>query len=407
MSWSAIVAVFLATTLVLAQDGIERGKLKSVDAERGVVVVTVNGKERSLSVDDSTRFMDVEGQAIRGGLADPRFKSGVDVAFKLRQQDGKSLLIGLKLFREGGPPPIAVDTSKLKALADLGKDKYQGFGGGLYPDGENVRPPKHEAAGLARAKKVQPLDSEGQPSPRGRIVVLSIGMSNTSQLFTGFQQGAADDRDLNPQLVLVNGAQGGMTASRTRDPDDGGGGTKFWKTVDDRLRAANVSRSQVQVAWIKQADAGPSSGFPAYARTLQAELADIVQVLQKRFPNLQMVYLSSRTYAGYAQTRLNPEPYAYESGFAVKWLIEQQLKGDRSLNYDAANGTVTAPWLSWGPYLWVNGTNKRADGYFAAAGDFAKDGTHHDPSGVKKLAGVMLQFFKTDTTTKGWFLKSE
>jgi hypothetical protein len=81
-----------------------------------------------------------------------------------------------------------------------------------------------------------------------------------------------------------------------------------------------------------------------------------------RFPSAR-TYLSSRTYGGWAKTRLNPEPYAYESGFSVKWLIEQQLKGEPALNYDPAKGEVKVPWLSWGPYLWARGTDKRSDGF--------------------------------------------
>jgi len=159
------------------------------------------------------------------------------------------------------------------------------------------------------------------------------------------------------------------------------------------------------VIWIKQADAGPSEGFPGYAKKLQGELMRIVQLMPGRFPNLKLVYLSSRTYGGYARTRLNPEPYAYESGFAVKWLIEQQIKGESALNYDVKKGAVKAPWLSWGPYLWANGATKRADGFSYAESDFAADGTHQSPSGQEKVGRLMLHFFKSDTTTRSWFLR--
>jgi lysophospholipase L1-like esterase len=166
-----------------------------------------------------------------------------------------------------------------------------------------------------------------------------------------------------------------------------------------------VTGAQVQVVWIKQADPGPTQGFPKYAQTLQAELRQLVQLLHRRFPNLKLAYLSSRIYGGYARTRLNPEPYAYESGFAVKWLIEEQLKGDAALNYDPAKGTVKAPWLSWGPYLWANGTSKRADGLFYEEGDFAGDGTHPSARGQRKVADLLLTFFKSDATAKPWFVR--
>jgi hypothetical protein len=215
----------------------------------------------------------------------------------------------------------------------------------------------------------------------------------------------AGEEDTNPRLVFVNGAQGGMTAAAIQDPEDNGRGTKYWSTVDDRLKAAGVTRAQVQVIWIKQADAGPTQGFPAYAQKLQEELARIVQLLPNRFPNIKLVYLSGRTYGGFAKTPLNPEPYAYESGFSVKWLIEQQLQGDPALNYDAKRGPVTAPRLSWGPYLWDNGVIPRADGYRPEESDFAGDGTHHAGPGIDKMGILLLQFFQTDSTGRPWFVR--
>ncbi len=182
------------------------------------------------------------------------------------------------------------------------------------------------------------------------------------------------------------------------------GGKQFWNTVEERLRKSGVTRKQVQVAWLKEADAGPSHVFPKYAKTLQAEMANIVRLMHQRFPSLKMVYLSSRIFGGYAKTRLNPEPYAFESGFAVKWLIEQQLKGDPALNADPANGEVQSPWLSWGPYLWGNGKTKRHDGLIWTEEDFAQDGTHPSPAGRRKVAEQLLRFFKNDSTAKPWFL---
>ncbi len=320
------------------------------------------------------------------------------------------VLVGLKLAgraagRRDTPPVAAVDTSHLKPLTELGTGQYQGHEGGLYPGGSNDRPAAHEAAGLALARRVQPLDAAGKPSPDGKIVMLSIGMSNTVQSSQGFQRAMAGDKEINPRLAFVNGAQGGQTAAATQNPDDHASGTRYWAGVDDKLKAAGVTRAQVQVVWVKQADARPTEGFPKYAQKLQGELANIVRVLHDRFPNLKLTYLTSRTYGGYAKTPLNPEPYAYESGFAVKWLIEQQIDGDQSLNYDPAKGPVKAPWLSWGPYFWANGKTPRADGLSYEESDFSPaDGTHQSPAGQSKVGKLMLQFFKTDSTAKVWFL---
>lgn len=401
-----VLSGLLIVQVATAQDGIRSGTIKSLDADKGIVTITADGKDLAFKVGDRTRIMDAGGQPVQQRLKDMAFKPGTPVMFKAGPGD---VLIGLKLGGMGrggkGAPPPKVDTSKLIPLMDLGTREYQGFKGGLYPDGKNERPAAHEAAGLKLAGQVQPLDAGGKPAKDGKIGLLAIGMSNTQQSFAGFMQAARTAGGINPRVVLVNGAQGGMTAFAIQDPDDKRTGTRYWDTVDDRLKAAGVTRAQVQAVWIKQADAGPNQGFPKYAQTLQAELTKIVQVLAKRFPNLKLVYLSSRTYGGWAKTRLNPEPYAYESGFAVKWLIEQQLKGDAALNFDSSKGKITAPWLSWGPYLWANGTSKRSDGFSYEEADFRdNDRTHQSPSGQKKVGNLLLQFFKTDTTTKGWFV---
>lgn len=405
-----VVGFLLWTAALPAQEGPQRGRIKKVDPDKGTITITTaDGKDRDVVVTDSTRVVDAANKDVERRLKDKAFREGAAVLFKAETRDGKEVLVGLKLVgpgdRQRAEPPPKVDTSKLKPLPELGTAEYRGFPGGLYPGGKNARPAAHEAAGLHLAKQVRPLDADGKPSTDGKVVLLSVGMSNTSQASQGFQRLLAHDPDKDPHLVFVNGAQGGMTAAATQDPDDRGSGTRYWDTVDERLKQAGVRRAQVQAVWIKQADAGPTQGFPKYAQKLQEELGRIVRVLARRFPNVKLVYLSSRTYGGYATTRLNPEPYAYESGFSVKWLIEQQIQGDPALNYDPDKGPVKAPWLSWGPYLWASGSIPRADGFRWEPGDFANDGTHESPSGQEKVGRLLLEFFKTEATTRPWFVK--
>jgi hypothetical protein len=115
---------------------------------------------------------------------------------------GALALLACFADRPAAAPP---DVAKLKPLTDMGKDEqYHGFKGGLYPGVTNHRPAAHESAGRALAKKVVPLDKAGKPSPDGKIVLLSIGFSNTFQSFMGLQRLAAVDRDINPRVVLVN-----------------------------------------------------------------------------------------------------------------------------------------------------------------------------------------------------------
>jgi lysophospholipase L1-like esterase len=101
-------------------------------------------------------------------------------------------------------------------------------------------------------------------------------------------------------------------------------------------------------------------------------------------------------YAGYAVTPLNPEPYAYQSGFAVKQLILRQLAADPAL--------ADAPWLARGPHLWADGTTPRADGLTWECDDYNADGTHPNDAGRAKVAQQLLDFVRTDPTAREWYL---
>jgi len=284
-------------------------------------------------------------------------------------------------------------------LIDLGTGTYQGFVGGLYPGGSNVPPGPHQTLGQAAMAQVTPRDAAGNPTSNGRIVLLSIGMSNTTQEFSTWMAIANADPNRNGAVTIVDGAQGGQDAVTIANPN-----ANFWTVVNQRLATAAVTPQQVQVVWLKEAIAGVNGGFPAAAQQLQGLLAQIARNLKVKFPNVQLCFCSSRTYAGYATSMLNPEPYAYESGFAVKWLIEQQMSGDPQLNSDPLQGPVLSPWLGFGAYLWTNGTTGRSDGLVWNCTDVQPDGTHPSLLGRAKVGNLLQQFFTGNSLTTPWYL---
>jgi hypothetical protein len=275
-------------------------------------------------------------------------------------------------------------------LVDL-KGSYQGEEGGLYPGGSNTPPTSYLKLGMERARSIQPLDADGKPSADGKIAFLTVGMSNTTMESQAFLRLAKGDRELNPKLVLVDGAQGGRVAMVTADAE-----AEYWKVSDDRVRAAGATPKQVQVAWIKQANPQPSGSFKQEGKQLEGDLIDTVRNLRSRYPNIRIVYLSSRIYAGYAASPLNPEPYAYEGAFAVKWTIGERMKSDGELK--------DGPWLAWGPYLWADGLKGRSDGLIWRREDVGADGTHPSPAGQEKVAKLLLEFLKQDPTSRPWFV---
>ena len=310
-----------------------------------------------------------------------------------------ALLASLALIAQ---PAFAADCTRdstgLIPLTDLGAGLYQGFQGGLYSGGTNERPSAHSQAGLAIANSITPLDTLGNPDPAsGKVVLISIGMSNTTQEFQAFIPKAMADPLKKPNVMVVDCAVGGMSADRIRVPQ-----AVYWDSVATRLRRAGSSPLQAQVVWLKEAIAGPRGGFPASAETLQWSLGSIARIIGQKLPNVRLCYITSRIYAGYATTNLNPEPYAYESAFAVKWLVDSQVRGD-SLNYDPARGAVEAPWLSWGPYLWGDGLNPRGDGLTWPCNYFQSDGTHPAAGARGLVADSLLAFLEHDPTTVPWW----
>jgi hypothetical protein len=315
-----------------------------------------------------------------------------------------------RLQAQAAEPLPARETTGLVPLTEMGDGLYKGQTGGLYGHGQNVPPESHRAAAQVQTALIVPRDAAGHPSDGGKIVLISIGMSNTTQEFSAFMTLADADPNKSPEVVIVDCAQGGQAAYQWAYPPAGSNARTPWDVMDQRILAAHVTAPQVQVVWLKQAEISPAKlgEFPAHAQSLRDDIAIILRQLKTRFPNLGLVYLSSRIYAGYATTQLNPEPYAYESAFPVRWLIEAQIANDPNLNFDPLKGEVKAPLLLWGPYLWADGIQPRqGDGLVWTRADLGPDGTHPSASGRRKVADLLLTFFQTDAGTKLWFLKPQ
>ena len=132
-------------------------------------------------------------------------------------------------------------------LIDLGLGTYKGYEGGLYLGGSNEPPSAYEQIGLQHAQAIQPLNANGQPDAHGKIVMLSIGMSNTTLEFQEFIREANADPQKNPNLELVDGAVSGQDAETIKNPN-----ATYWTIVDQRLANASATNEQVQLIWLKE-----------------------------------------------------------------------------------------------------------------------------------------------------------
>lgn len=306
-------------------------------------------------------------------------------------------------------------------INDLLHGTYKGmYRGGLYGHGTNEMSEAQHTEGLLRAQNIQPLDAEGMPSAMGKYVLISIGMSNTTQewcdgdaeppcLLNTFMRRAQDSPDVNhTTLQIVNGAMGFRVASFWDSPSD----QDYNRVRDSVLAPQGLTEAQVVAAWVKVANSTPQRALPdaeADAHQLLVSMGNILRALKVRYPNMQMAFFSSRIYGGYATVMLNPEPYAYEYGFAVQWLMDAQraqMEEGRIVNEEAGDldYRTAVPWISWGPYLWADGLNPRSDGLIWEQSDMQMDGVHPSRAGQGKVGQMLMDFFSTSPFTRCWFL---
>jgi hypothetical protein len=232
------------------------------------------------------------------------------------------------------------------------------------------------------------LADNGQPSVtpvNGRIVIAAISMSNGNLEYSRFIQLYANHQDVEPQIGLVNCAQGGNALERwLSDPS-------LWSDCRQRIQAAGFSPEQVRVIWAKDANQ-----FTDHGRTLPDPAADYYDLVKNiaalsqrigtEFPSVQAIFHSSRIYGGYTSPDRQPargEPISYEGGLAINAVIERYRRGE----------LPGSPWIGWGPYLWSKGAEPNAAGIFWLPGDYNSDRIHPGQSGQTKVADALHRHF--------------
>jgi len=383
-----------------------------------------------------------------------------------------TLFIVLSLGARAETCNVGLPAQHLIPIPNLGTQLYLGQFQGLLYDGSNNPPPGHDADGKTFASKITPRNTNGIPAANGVVIFLSIGFSNNDIQFCGgnsfFNNDPEDPRATvcpapvplkptpctipncpynqvesfmgqaftdttvvhNGPVVLADGALGGKTLDKWdpfTDIDPGCSGFPCYaeyERVKGILQGAGFSEKQVQSIWVKSADADPTKslkdGSSADAYAAESHLGNIMRAIRLRYPNARQVFISPRTYGGFANVAGNPlnkEPYAYELGFAIKWLIAAQINemnggatdliaGD--LRYSLSPGNPPSTWIDWGPYLWAD-AHACPLGYPCIQSDFRGPGdhgpnecTHPSTHGEQKVGKLLLDFVKGSPYTT-WF----
>jgi hypothetical protein len=318
-------------------------------------------------------------------------------------------------------------------INDLGTGLYLNqYQGGLYENGTNVLPADHLADGQALNANI----ANGT-----QFVLLGIGMSDAEITFSALINATQTTVGLNSQMTLIDGAQGSYGscewayAEGNSQQDNcatapGAVLENAYDNVLSRLAPAHCgtkgrppcfSETDVRVVLYYDADSCrlghrclglPSASADAF--TQEQYVGMMARAVKQRYPNVQKLFIISREYAGYATVNINPEPYAYENGFASKWAIAAQINQLRTHIIDPVAGDLSysaAPWIAWAAYTWASGETPTLDGLYWCQGqadlacngemDFQPDGTHLSKGvGQSKWVNLELAFFMQEP----WFV---
>jgi hypothetical protein len=92
-SAAALVALVLCASPLCAE--VIKGQIKDVDAAKGVLTVTVDGKDREFHVPPEAKVRVTEAVQVRDakdGLKDPDVKKGFNVEITTAEADGKTVV---------------------------------------------------------------------------------------------------------------------------------------------------------------------------------------------------------------------------------------------------------------------------------------------------------------------------
>lgn len=246
-----------------------------------------------------------------------------------------------------------------------------------------TRTPAQLAAGLEAASRITPRALNGNPAENGKVVFLSVGMSNTSNVWNGFRSAMNQAGTAPSTLKWVDATKGGAGAPQWADPT-----CDCWTDLDAKLVKQNVSAKQVQAIFLMLVTPHPWQSPSVNAARYAQDVESILNQLEAQFPNLQIVYLAGNYYGGYDTNQdKTPEPHGY-------W-ENRELQGIQDSHAGVWVSAATS-------MLWTDGATPRWDGLTLLCSDTTDGGVHLNATGKAKMGGWLYDSLMSDPTTLGW-----
>jgi len=285
-------------------------------------------------------------------------------------------------------------------LNDLGISQYNGYTGGLYPNGLNTPSGTYAADLLSTCSNIIPIDSFGVPNAtKGYVIFISMGASTGGKNMTTLISKTNGNPLVNPRLKIMNGNQpaGEAPINFMIDPN-----SAYWQHVGQVLSLHKSSYRQVQIIYLESDDSARTVKFPDRPNVIKTDLEAAFRTMKAKCPNLKVVYVLGRTKTFNYGPPWNTEPSPYHFGWACKWAIEDQINGVAGTQYKGSN--TIAPMVTWGFYQWADSLARKTDNFYWRRSE-SSDGLHANTVGQDTLSTRFQKFLLTDPYAKLWYAK--
>ena len=212
-------------------------------------------------------------------------------------------------------------------------------------------------------------------SSDSQLVIVGIGPSIMQNSISGFVP-FLNLPPVNDNIIFVDGSLG-SNQQRFENPDYFG-----WNVGINRL-PSGLTAADVDIVFYYNALTSPSGTQEQYVETAANSYQITYEIINQKYPNVQLILQNSQHYAGWCGQCKAPEPYAEWQRYAVDELIERRMSGE-----------IGGALIAWNAFQW--------DDTWPA--NYYSDGLHLSGLGQQATGQLWHDYLSSMSFTAPWYL---
>lgn len=212
-------------------------------------------------------------------------------------------------------------------------------------------------------------------SSDNQLVIVGIGPSIMQNSINGFVP-FLNLPEVNDNIIFVDGSLG-SNQQRFENPDYFG-----WDVGINRL-PAGLTAADVDIVFYYNALTSPSGTMEQYIETAADSYQITYEIINDKYPNVQLILQNSQHYAGWCGQCKAPEPYAEWGKYAVDELIERRM-----------NDEISGALIAWNAFQWDDTWPQ----------NYYTDGLHLSGLGQQATGQLWHDYLSNTSFTAPWYL---